>query len=156
MPPYPIIVKNETGSIQEAYSGSGGGFADLVINRDNKNNLFFEADYSSVFNGLDVNAINGCSTVTDYNISLVRTGTYVFQTNMYNLMDYYKTNYENLKKEFKVPPGNEFGLGFKQSNGTVIILGGKGIANVYATETPVQYFDNNANIQSGFIDVEVW
>lgn len=155
-PPYPIIVKNETGGIQDAYSGSGAAFANLVIDRKNKNNLFFEVDFSPAFAGLDVSTIPSCAAVTDYNISLVRTEIYVFERNMYELIDYYKDNYENLKTELKVPPGNEFGFGFKQSNGTVIEIGGKGAANVYAKETPVQYFDDKANVQSGFINVKVW
>jgi hypothetical protein len=155
-PPYPVIVKNETGGIESAYAGSGVEFANLVIDRKNKNNLFFEVYFSSVFNGLNVSTMSCNSVVSDYNISLVRTNKYVFERNMYNLIDYYKNNYEDLKKEFKVPPGNEFGFGFKQSNGTVIEVGGKGTADIYAREIPIQYFEDKANVQSGFINVRVW
>jgi hypothetical protein len=155
-PPYPVIVKNETGGIEEAYSGSGAAFANLVINRRNKNNLFFEIDFSPVFNGLSVNTIPSCVETRNYNISLVRTEVYVFERNMYKLIEYYKTNYEDLRNELKVPPGNEFGFVFKQSNGTVIEVGGKGVANIYAKEIPIQYFDDKATVQSGFINVRVW
>jgi hypothetical protein len=155
-PPYPVIVKNETGGIESAYAGNGVEFANLVIDRKNKNNRFFEVYFSSALAGLDVSTMPCNSIVSDYTISLIRTNKYVFEKNMYKLLDYYRNNYEDLKKEFKIPPGNEFGFGFKQSNGTIIEVGGKGTADIYAREIPVQYFDDKANVQSSFINVRVW
>lgn len=155
-PPYPIIVKNETGGIENAYSNNGASFANLLINRKDRNNLFFEVDFSPVFSGLNLNTTPCNPIVINYNISLVRTEVYVFERNMYSLIDYYKKDYEGLRNEFKIPPGNEFGFIFKQSNGTDIEVGGKGAANIYAKEIPIQYFDDKAIVQSGFINVRVW
>jgi hypothetical protein len=156
--PYPIITRNELGQVQESYFGSGTAFANLVINRVDRNNLFFEVYFSPAFDGLEANPITAppCAETADYNFSLSTTHVYVFERNMYNLMDYYENNYENLKNELNIPSNNEFGFGFKQSNGTVINVGERGDANVYAKEVPIQYFDDKATLQSGFINVRVW
>jgi hypothetical protein len=155
--PYPLIVKNEIGDIENAYSGSGTNFANLVINRKNKDNLFFEIDISPEFPGISVSTISPCSSVSEYNISLIKTQSYVFENNMYELIDEYNGDYEKLKTELNVPPGVEFGFGFTQSNGTKIDIGkAAGTVNVFVKEIPVQYIDEKANILSGFINVKVW
>jgi hypothetical protein len=160
-PLFSAIVKDENGKIQNAYKSVPEPHTNLVIDRKNKNYLFFWVYFSPEFPMLDESPVKNCDDpiknyARDYNFSLVRTESYVYQENMYYLRDYYKSNYEDLKSQLKIPPGNEFGFSFEQSNGTIIEAGGEGTANVYVTQFPVQYFDETATVQSGFIDVKVW
>ncbi len=154
-PPYPVIVKNELGIVEEPYYGSTDN-TNLVINRDNSGNVFFTVRFSAAFPNLVSNPVAPCTAVTGYNISLSRTDMYVFEKRIYELITYYNTSYEQLRTKFNIPPGNEFSFSFRQSNGTIVDAGGTGNVNVYAEETPIQYIDNNANILSGFINVKVW
>ena len=155
-----LIVENETKNWQDAYYDPANDFDDLRINRKDRNNLFFKIYYSPEFDKLQTTAINPCTLVhylADYNITSVVSGSYVFEKRIYELVDYYQNDYEKLRDAFNVPSGTEFGLGFTQSNGTKITIGNapKSVS-VYAGETPIQYIDDNANIQSGFINVKVW
>jgi hypothetical protein len=155
-----LIVKNETGNIQNAYYDSNTDFNDLRINRENKNNLFFKIYYSKKFAKLPTTAISNCKLVeyvNEYNITSISATRYIFDGSMYKLIDYYKNDYEKLKSELNIPPGNEFGFGFTQSDGTKIEVGNAPESvNIYTGEISVQYIDDKANILSGFINVKVW
>ncbi len=149
-----IIVKNEEETVQETYDR----MFDLIIVREDSNNRFFKIYQSIKFDRLDEN-LTTCSEIEEagYKIGTIQTSTYIFEKELYQLVGYYGTNYEALKTALKIPPGNEFGLGFTQSNGTRIEVGtAPSSANVYAEEIPVQYVDSQTNIQSGFINIRVW
>jgi hypothetical protein len=153
IPPY-ILVKNETQSVQDAYMD----FGDLLINRKSRENHFFKI-YSSPDFKLLGNITLSCRQINDadYTIGSIKTGKYIFEKKLFYLMDYYKSNYETLRTELKIPPGNEFGFGFVETNGTKIEVEQETkSANVYVKEIPIQYVDNQANIQSGFINIKVW
>jgi len=156
-----MIVKNETGNVQDAYYDPATDFDDLRINRNNKNNIFLKIYYSPKFPKLLTTTINPCNLVhylTEYNITSITSDMYVFERSIYNLTEYYKSNYEQLKTQFNIPPGNEFGFSFTNSSGEKIeasINISKSIS-IYAGETPIQYIDDKANIRSGFINVKVW
>lgn len=151
-----VITKNEEGQIQsETYRN----FGNFIIVRNNKDNRFFKIYSSSEFDLLDEEIITPCSAVSDedYNIGLIKTGKYVFEEKVYELLDYYENDYEELREEFKIPSGSEFEFSFIKSDGETI-----GIEqeiredNIYAEEIPIQYIDSNANILSGFINIKVW
>ncbi len=157
-PPY-IIVKNETGNIQEAYSDFSLAVPNLMINRKSSSNRFFKIYFSPEFDLLKNRTINPCPQIVErnYTIGVVKTGLYIFENELYGIIDYYKSDYERLRTELNVPPGNEFGLIFMQSNGTKIEVGDSPkSASVYAEEIPIQYIDRQANIQSGYISIKVW
>jgi hypothetical protein len=150
-----ILVKSETGSLQEAYEE----LFDLKIDRESASNRFFKIYQSLEFNRLESNLTISCHLVTEteYKIGSIQTGRYIFEKELNRLIENYRNNYEELAAALKVPPGNEFGLGFTQSNGTKVEVGeAPASANVYAEELPVQYVDNQTNIQSGFINIRVW
>lgn len=157
-PPYRVIVKNETGSIQPSYLialDSGN----LLINRNNRNNLFFKVYSAPEFNGLAVNISVHCSSsIQYYTISSVTVNNYIFEKDVYAFMNYYNNSYNQLKIDLKVPEANEFGFDFTAGNGTKLSIGeSSGVSGgVYAEEIPIQYIDNNANIQSGFINIRLW
>ena len=110
----------------------------------------------------------------DYSIGSINSGRYIFLHDLFKLKNYYENNYEQLKEDFKIPPGNEFGFpetwretegeenmrdGFEfvQNNKSIISADKKTKAeNVFADEFPVQYIDENADILSGFINMKVW
>ena len=54
---------------------------------------------------------------------------------MYEFIDYYKNNYEDIKTQLKIPTENEFGFAFIQRNGTKIEVGQETAPkNIYADE----------------------
>ncbi len=157
-----IVVKNETGNIQEAYEQTYS----LAINRKVLGNRFFKVYQSSEFDrllplpaSLTPPPESRCKTMSEssYDVGSVTVGTYAFERELYKLIDYYKADYEKLKQDFKVSPGSEFGFDFVQGNGTRISIGqAPESVSVYAEEIPLQYIDNQANILSGFINIKVW
>ncbi|OGJ13284.1 hypothetical protein A3K82_01860 [Candidatus Pacearchaeota archaeon RBG_19FT_COMBO_34_9] len=150
---YPnIIIQDKNGYIQEAYAD----FANLKINRLNKDFLFFRAYYSPEFNALGDNPSLSCYTLKDYSGS-VKADKYIFEKNMYEFIDLYRNNYENLKTQLKIPTENEFGFAFIQRNGTKIEVSQEITSkNVYADEIPIQYVNNNSNIVTGFMNIKIW
>ena len=152
-----IIAKNETQSLQIVDFGSGGDFGMLILNRSVNDNLFFRVYYSPEFPVVE-NTYGACTRINDSNYSIGFTfrGKYIFENKMYALISNYNANYEEVRSNLNVPPGNDFGFGFIQNNGTRIDVGTTGKQNVYSEEIPIQYIDSYANTLSGFINVRVW
>ena len=156
-PPF-FIIKNETSDVQDSYTDYGIGGGDIMINRKTSNNLFFKIYSSDQFDLLGATSMT-CYTVADinYSIGTIRIDDYAFEKKLYNLVNYYNARYDDLKRSWNIPSGNEFTFSFIQSNGTKISAEQNITSNeVYTDEIPVQYIDNEANIQGGFIDVKVW
>lgn len=150
-----MIVKNETGGIQDEIFRD---FGNLGIKRKKRENLFFKIYSSSEFDLLGEGEITQCFLVEDedYSIGMIKIERYIFESKVHEFIEGYTNNYENFKEDLKLPPGNEFGFGFIQSDGTKIEVGEGGSASVYAEEIPIQYIDNDANTHSGFINIKVW
>ena len=73
------------------------------------------------------------------------------------MINEYETNYSELKSELKIPLGSEFGFSLIYNNGTRIGTEEKELSiSIYAREIPVQYVDREANINSGFLNIQVW
>jgi len=152
IPPY-IKIKNENGILEEGKSS----FTNLRIERTNPEDTFFKIYHSPEFPILE--EANNCTMIYEgeYQQSLIKIDKYIFIENVEILKDYYETNYEELKEEFKISPGDEFWFSFTESSGTEIKPEQEIVStNVYADEIPVQYIDENINIQSGFINIKVW
>lgn len=155
--PANIKIKNETGDLQEVYTDIAGGGP--RINRKSQDNLFFKMYYSPEFALLGENNALTCQTITDteYSIGLVKMSVYIFEDNLIALISYYNDNYESLKREFNIPSNNEFGFEFVKSDGTKTTADQETTSGeVYAENIPIQYVDENANIQTGFINIKVW
>ncbi len=153
------IIKNSNQVIQPAYVYTSGASNYLRIERASKDDAFFKVYYSQKFPAL--NPPGGtCDSLeydTDYVIGSITTVGYLFKNDVIRLKDYYDNHYEKLKSDFKVPPGNEFGFDFVESDGTTIKAEQDiGNVNVFADEFPIQYVDEQANILSGFINMKVW
>lgn len=151
-----IIIKNAEGNKEEAYSGYYSDEDNIKINRTDNEDLFFKLYHSSEFPDLS-DTTETCVPLIDYSIGLVKKDRIPFENNLYSLINYYNNNYEQLKTGLNVPPGTEFGFGFIQSNGTRIEVGdAPSTTDIYVAEIPMQYVDEVANIQSGFINIKVW
>ncbi len=165
--PAKLIIKNEDYQIQESYSKLQSKDLSIAINRINNEDNFFKIYHSREFDELSENEISSCSSIPfESNISLrkgyvigsVNTGKYIFEKNLYDIIERYNNDYEKLKSELKISPGNEFGFEFILDDGTKLIAmeDAPSSGNIYAEEIPVQYVDEDANILSGFINVKVW
>jgi len=163
--PFSMIVKNEDKEIIDHYLVSLM-VPDLIINRKDKTELFFKIYSSPELNKKVVikpKSIS-CTTKTNkegedgYTIGSIILNKYIFEINIKSLKTDYEKDYEQLKTNLNIPPGTEFEFAFTKSNGEVIIPSGERLkpANVYAEENPVQYIDEVAEIQSGFIKIIVW
>ncbi len=155
--PANIKIKNETGDLQEVYTDIAGGGP--RINRKSQDNLFFKMYYSPEFNLLGENNALTCQTITDteYSIGLVKIAKYVFADKLIELISYYDDNYDSLKTAFEIPSNNEFGFEFVENDGTKTTADQETTSGeVYVEEIPIQYVDENANIQTGFINIRVW
>jgi hypothetical protein len=131
---------------------------ELIIDRADKTDTFFRIYTSQKYSSVG-ETTKTCTLVTqaNYKIGVITNSKYPFGSNLNSLIENYKSNYEQVKTDLKVPPGTEFGFGFRQSDGTNIEVGEvPATANVYAEEIPIQYIDDKANILSGFINIKVW
>jgi hypothetical protein len=154
-----VLVKNENYQMQDTYYDSGANLS-IAINRTENSNLFFKIYHSPGFDPSEKGSISPCTPLEideDYSIGSVNSGPYVFEEKIYLLIEEYNSNYTKLKNNLKISPGNEFSFEFELSNGTKLSVEEKiPTENIYAEEIPIQYFNENATIFSGFINVKVW
>jgi hypothetical protein len=162
VPPYRVIVKNELGITQEAYLYDPT-IANIEINRGDKSNVFFKIYQSPKFDGLTSKTSLDCYMVknteisSQYKIGNVYSGAYAFENSIRELVKQYDLNYTATKENLKISPANEFSFYFVLSNGSRIEASQPvNSKNIYAQETPIQYIDNNANIQAGYIIIKIW
>ena len=131
-----------------------------------KANNFFKVYYSPSLNIISQGTTD-CSNLLNtepnpgYTIEAITIDKYIFEKDIQDLMNRYTVGeYEQLKTDLNIPPGTEFEFSFEKSDGNLIEPTPNAIklkpANVYVEETPVQYVDADANIQSGFIKIAVW
>lgn len=97
----------------------------------------------------------------DYSIRLFRIKKEIFKSKIIKLLGDLESGletYENLKERLGVPFGDEFGFTFKDSNKEPIAgTEEKEVStNIYVHEIPIQYIDNEANINPGFLSIRVW
>ncbi len=156
MNPPNIIVKNESSVVYPAKVSADSNH--LRIIRETTDSVFFKIYNSSEFNTIEENT-DSCYTLKEklgqYDVGLIRTEIYFFESRIINLTEEYKNDYQGLKARLKMP--SEFDFSFLYEDGTIIKTSDKDPStNVYATEFPIQYIDKNAGIRSGFINLRVW
>lgn len=158
-----LIVKDEEGDILRATILENDLFIDRVIEESGL--VFFKIYNSEEFEELDEEEMS-CDKLgvlkredKGYIVGLVRTNVYIFEKKIIELIDAYEIEggYENLKDNLNIPLGSEFGFSLIYSNKTKIGTEEKDIpTNIYVKEIPVQYVDEESNINSGFINIQVW
>ncbi len=153
-----IIVKNKSGDITLAYISQSNG-NNLLINRNDISENFFKIYSSEEFEELETFEINPCEKLKkeeNYNIELVKINENIFKTRIIKFINNYEDNYEDLKEELNVPFNSEFGFGFIDDYETIETKEKEASTDIYAEKTPIQYIDNEANINPGFINIQVW
>lgn len=163
-----LIVKDEIGNFAAANISENDN-TDLIINRENKEKVFFKIYNSEEFSGLEKTTVNPCTPLEKdeewrgnpigYSISLIIKDEYVFENKVIELINDYESEggYENLRQEFNMPSGTEFGFSFIYNNGTIRETEEKGIpTKVQVREIPIQYVDKEANILLGSINIKIW
>jgi hypothetical protein len=87
----------------------------------------------------------------------IKTRKHIFKSKIINLLEEHSAGYSGLKQDLKIPSGSEFGFSLTYSNGTIIkTQEGNILTNVYGEEVPIQYMDEKANVNAGFMNVRVW
>jgi len=150
------IVKNDAGEVLNAkISGQ-----DLFVER-NGNEIFLKIYGSEELDITETGTISPCEQLNEesggYVFGLVRTEKNVFEKRIIQLIEDYNDNYESLKEELNVAPGNEFRLGFTYANGTSISTEEKEVlVSVFVNEVPIQYLSRYADRELGSLNVGVW
>ncbi len=162
-----LIVKDELGNIANANISESDN-TNLIIDRENKEKVFFKIYNSQELPELEQATIHPCTSLekdaefhgspSGYSIPLVNKEIYIFEKKIIGLIkDYNGEGYEDLREEIKIPSGTEFGFSFTYNNGTTIETEEKGIPkDVQVREIPVQYVDKKANILLGYVNIKVW
>jgi len=146
-----IIVKDELENNQQVYVLGN----DLEISRDNSSNEFFKIYNSVEFQTASNVGESPCNSA-NYIKGLVKVEEYVFETKIIDFVDYYRTNYESLKNDLKISTGSDFGFSFIYPNKTTIQTTKETTASIYATEIPVQYVNEDADILLGTLNIRIW
>lgn len=93
----------------------------------------------------------------------IKTETAIFQPKIVEIKNQYDADYpagyEQLKMDLGFPETSDFWFNFTYADGTSVWpTNNRNIpnTNVYVGEIPVQYVDNDANKQVGFVTIKVW
>ena len=124
-------------------------------------NVLFKIYESEEFAELNRISLSGCRNLQEgmngYNIGLIRTNEYIFESRILDMIEEYNAGYEGLKEELRIPPGSGFGFGLTYTDRTKVKTKEKEIStSIYAEEIPIQYIDREANINFGFLNIRVW
>lgn len=119
---------------------------------------FFKIFYSEeTLNNLDFTSTGTCHGLQIAEVNSVRENSYYNSDKIKQFILDYETNYLSFKTELNVPQNSEFGLGFVNSSDGLIETPQRDIiTDIFSREIPIQYFDESANIKSGFINIRVW
>lgn len=152
-----IIVKDESKNDVISYISAEDG-DDLIIQRENSEKTFFKIYGSEEFAVLPEEKIEECEVLTnEYEINLLKSGEYTSKIKILKMKEDYLIDYENLKKELRIPAGSEFGFNFTFNDGTFIETEEENVLkSVYVDEISVQYIDSSANILQGYLKIWVW
>ena len=101
-----------------------------------------------------------CAPPLGYKIGLIRNQKYIFQSKILKLNQSYEDDYETLKSEFGIPETNDFEFSFLDDS-KIPITEAKFKKEIPSTETlaeliPIIYFNENLEIENGYIKVILW
>jgi len=100
------------------------------------------------------NSISECGKSV-YEIGLVNEERYVFVGNIQELQNFCNGvgDYENLKQELNIPEDTEFCFLFEDISSCPEDFP---TTNIYSEDVPIVWFDKDADINSGFINIKIW
>ncbi|MCW8966508.1 MAG: hypothetical protein OQK82_07470 [Candidatus Pacearchaeota archaeon] len=119
---------------------------------------FFKIYYSKKLEYKEDNIdTTDCYILSEDKISSFREDYYYDKSEILDFFSQYKANYTSLKSIVEIPANNDFGLTFIDTYGNEIKTQEKEVqTNIYSKEIPIQYFDEYAQINSGFINIRIW
>src|SRR3989338_7927118 len=152
-----IIVVDDNGNLLSSSVSGNNLFVD-------KGNVLFLKVYESSEFQQQTGTISGCDSLTEgsgYNIGFLKTSENLFESKIVDLINDYSIDYDDLKDELRVLASNEFAFSFKYKNGTEVQTTAQGHqvpsgANVFATNTPVVYVNDESGIEICSLNVKVW
>lgn len=148
------VVKDKDGNIVD--SGVEGNTLFIKISSE----TFFKIYSSEVeLEGKPYNSGDCANPLTNYEPGLSRTEKKVSEEKVIELINRYSANYSKLKEDFKIPNSRDFGFGFIYNNGTLIPYETpekNASSDIYTNRVPVEYFDKQAEILQGFVNIKVW
>ena len=147
-----LIIKDKDGNIKEygikeqnLVVRVGAGFSGSL--RFYSSDIFLPGGYNG----------EGCEPVIGDSLNRVMEKTYRSETKMFSLTQRYESDYENLKKDFKIPEGTDFSFAFTFGNGTIVETGNVlSSESIYVDEDIFQYINSNGEVNIGFITIKVW
>ena len=146
-----VIVQNSTGGVVNSEVSSGDLFIEISSEE------FFKIYSSeSIFNSPSWDSAS-CNSLSNPDVGLSRTEKKVSEEKILELINLYKLDYDGLKTYFNVPNSREFGLDFIYNNNTPVFTDTPNISeNIYTTKVAIEYFDKEANVLQGFVNIKVW
>lgn len=149
----PSIVKNKDEDIKPSINSGN----DLRFKKTGDD--FFKIYYAQELSNINSEEqMQNCYEVDLQNdISSFRLDFFYTENKINSFISDYESDYTKLKDDLGLSPNTEFSFSFTNAQGEIIQTEQKGTsANIYAREIPVQYFNESANIKSGFINLKVW
>ncbi len=153
-----LTVKDENGNVINSYWINGEYV--VIKSSDKFFTLYGSGEFPSREGAPNCNGIEDLEKDDNYTIGLSKETKYVFWSKMNILKDKHASNYENLKKNFSLPQTSEFGFILKNGRRINVINADKSPVssnvNIYADETPVEYVDQEAKVNQGWLYVKVF
>ena len=143
------------------YGDSGGNLVISPLPADNLLKIYYASNWNK--GSPNYEGGSGCGTnnlgQSEYDIGFIKEEqTQILESNIFSLIDRYEADYEQLKIDLGIPEGSEFTFSFKLANETIIEPEGFSLpdTDIYASAFPLQYLDEEANFQIGFLTIKVW
>lgn len=151
-----LVKRIDSGSELITGSGLSGDYVMFelgIVNYDS-----FKLFYSE--EPLEFKPIGFCNEVAileeeNYNLA-VRNKDYIFASKISDLISEYESG--SLQSRLNVPEGTDFTFSFENQAGSLIEPIDVNIptTSVYSDEIPIQYINQTASINTGFITIRVW
>ena len=159
------IIKNVTRDVEviSVLEDNSGSLSCSDINGiiNNKNNAVLENGLIKIYLSDEFQSQGfSCNNNQKYEIGLIRTQNYVFQSKILELNESYNLEYKNVKENFGIPETNDFEFSFLDDS-KIPITEAKFKKEIPSTEAfaeliPITYFNENSEIENGYIKVILW
>jgi hypothetical protein len=152
-----VVAKDDTGNLLGAHHQIDGK-TEISGSEEGILKLYYSEEFS---NGTDLGCTKTITSPVDYEIKIFRTTQEIFNSTIIRISENINENityYKELKEKLGAAFDDEFGFTFSDGEGDVIVSANeKNVSvDIYAEEIPIQYLDNEANINPGFLSVRVW
>ncbi len=150
-----IKIRDDSGNLLNFNIQSGVLYIGIDSTLNTTLKIYYAGNISSTTSSLS-NCKNADADLTVKSID--REQKYVLDSNIISLRDKYTLDYGQLKTNLAIPEGSDFTFSFKLANGTILESKNATVqsVNVFAKNFPIQYLDNNENLNVGFLTIKIW